>query len=497
MIVYDQNRKAVELKKELGAGGEGRVYQIAHAECAKIYAKPSPFKEAKILTMIAKPPHPLTDPRCRNGRVAWPTRALYKRPGGSFVGYVMPLIEVNRYQESEVVFIEKLRTKTYGQRFTYEQMMIAAYNFAMTVACIHRAGHAVGDLREKNILVDDQGQICLVDCDSFQIIDEANQRFYASQTYTPAYLAPEWIGRDLSHANRRSNDCFALGVWIFQMLMNGMHPYQAKGGKANHAPSLSEKIKKGTYPYAGAWGVQPPPAAPDFNQVPKNLQKLFADCFVKGHRKPEARPEAMDYARVLKREIGRLKTCKANRTHKYSGDRITCPFCREAGKKGGQNVKPPKRPKVQRNNPKMLASALHAAQVKPPAPSLPAMSVQGSGFQQGGHFGHRQNGLARTSGKSMIRMFSAGLLILMFSAGAVGLFMGVAALMQAIDLPPSGWVVEEGEEKGKQNGRESSSIEIISEKAFLEGLNQRKETSDSGHVEVIREETFLKNLAAQ
>ena len=104
MNVYNRLGKRIELQNVLGTGGEGTVYRVTSKICAKIYAKPSSFKEAKIQTMITKPPVPLTDPKCRNGRVAWPEDILYDRPGGKFVGYLMPLIEIRNYQESEIVF---------------------------------------------------------------------------------------------------------------------------------------------------------------------------------------------------------------------------------------------------------------------------------------------------------------------------------------------------------------------------------------------------------
>ncbi len=494
MIVYDQNQKPVELKKELGAGGEGAVYWVSQKECAKIYAKPSPFKEAKILTMISKPPYPLTDAKCRNGRVAWPTRALYERPGGRFVGYLMPLIQLNQYQESEVVFIERLRTKTYGQHFTYEHLMTAAYNFAMTVHYIHKAGHSVGDLREKNILVDDQGRVCLVDCDSFQIIDEANRRFFASQTYTPAYLAPEWIGRDLAKVNRRDNDHFALGVWIFQMLMNGMHPYQAKGGKANQAPSLSEKIKRGTYPYGGRRGVQPPPAAPDFSQVPKSLQALFTACFVKGHRDPNARPEAMDYARVLKRELGRLKTCKVNRCHRYSGDRLACPFCQKSGKRNGQAGKRSSPRKIsKRINSQRLSVTLQTNRPKPVPPVKQQTPRSRTIYRKPtpvNPIGKTPNaysprGSRQVLAQPVIQSISAFLLIIMLAAGTVGLLMGVASL---IGGAVSGFVHEPVEFTG---------VEVIREEVFLKDLAERTKDAGAGNIEVISEEAFLSNLEAE
>jgi serine/threonine protein kinase len=343
MVVYTASGKRIELQNTLGAGGEGTVYRVNAKVCAKLYAKPSAFKEAKIKTMIAKPPVPLTNPGNKNGRVAWPTEVLYDRRGGSFVGYLMPLIEVRNYQESEMVFIEKQRTKKFGQRFTYEHLMTAAYNFAMTVHYIHQAGHSVGDLREKNILVDNTGQICLVDCDSFQVIDEKNKRFFASETYTPGYLAPEYIGKSLAKENRRDNDYFALAVWVFQMLMNGMHPYQARGGKADQCPSLEEKIKKGTYPYGRIRGIRPPVAAPEFSQVPGSLQVLFQAAFEIGQKDPSKRPMPLAFANTLKREIARLKSCRKNRNHKYSGDLARCPFC--------QRKVQPARPNPIRSNP--------------------------------------------------------------------------------------------------------------------------------------------------
>ncbi|BES66588.1 hypothetical protein SANA_30270 [Gottschalkiaceae bacterium SANA] len=434
MNVYDQFGKVIILRNQLGAGGEGRVYRVSGSECAKIYAKPTHFKEAKICTMIAKPPRLLTDPNCKNGRVAWPTKALYDGPGGHFIGYVMPLIELNRYQESEVIFIEKQRTKKFGERFSYEHLMIAAYNFAMTVHCIHQAGHSVGDLREKNILVDASGQVCLVDCDSFQIMDPAKKRFFASQTYTPAYLAPEWTDKDLSKTNRRGNDHFALGVWIFQMLMNGMHPYQARGGKADHAPSLSEKIKKGTYPYARARGLKPPVAAPDFNQVPRSLQLLFLACFVNGYRDPDARPQALAYADTLKDEIKRLKSCQSNHNHRYSGDRASCPFCATARPVNPVGKKTP----VKRS-----------PFVKPPGPvPVPVLTKQvvpmiKRWVSRTIHFPHLPTWIhtygrgssTMASRRALVQLLSRGILLVLLIVGLLGLGRGLAGSVGSLSSP--------------------------------------------------------------
>ena len=488
MNVYDQFGKTIVLKDQLGAGGEGTVYRVSGRECAKIYTKPTPFKEAKISTMIAKPPRPLTDPTCKNGRVAWPIKTLYDCPGGHFIGYMMPLIELNKYQESEVVFIEKQRTKTFGERFTYEHLMIAAYNFAMTVHFIHQAGHSVGDLREKNILVDASGQVCLVDCDSFQIMDPVKKRFFASQTYTPAYLAPEWTDKDLSKTNRRGNDHFALGVWIFQMLMNGMHPYQARGGKADHAPSLSGKIKNGTYPYARARGLKPPVAAPDFDQVPKRLQVLFQACFVNGHRNPDDRPQALAFADTLKLEIGRLKTCKMNRTHRYSGDRAQCPFCTAT-----RQVKVVSK----RQQAKVLSPVIHKKQsppVKQPRVSMPIHFPNLPGMQLPSWTpSYGRGGSTMASRRMAIQFISRGLLVVLLLFGVFGFLRGVTGALGSVSslgftVMPKAEAIE-----GQTNHFSGSISRMIDRIVGLPGrLFSDKEEGDAASVE--REEMYTERL---
>ena len=72
------NGRRYTLEKEIGAGGEGRVYRIAGENLVgKIYKKVEPEVEGKIRYMVQ---HPIEDLRDSRGKVilalAWPQDIL-------------------------------------------------------------------------------------------------------------------------------------------------------------------------------------------------------------------------------------------------------------------------------------------------------------------------------------------------------------------------------------------------------------------------------------
>ena len=88
------NGRCYTLEKEIGAGGEGRVYRIAGQDLVgKIYKKVDPEVEHKIRYMVQ---HPIEDLRDSRGKVilalAWPQDILCDEKG-AFIGYTMPFIQ--------------------------------------------------------------------------------------------------------------------------------------------------------------------------------------------------------------------------------------------------------------------------------------------------------------------------------------------------------------------------------------------------------------------
>ena len=55
--------------------------------------------------------------------------------------------------------------------------IVSALALARIIAGIHRSGHSIGDLRENNLLMNNTGDLILIDTDSFQIRDPSLEKY--------------------------------------------------------------------------------------------------------------------------------------------------------------------------------------------------------------------------------------------------------------------------------------------------------------------------------
>ena len=226
------NGRRYMLEKEIGAGGEGRVYRIAGQNLVgKIYKKVDPEVEHKIRYMVQ---HPIEDLRDSKGKVilalAWPQDILCD-DHGAFIGYTMPFIQngveictVARgcdMPKAQAMFLD------YNWMFNLQ----VALNLARAVAYLHSRNCIVGDLNCKNIMVSPGGLITMLDNDSFDLLDTASGMHFRCCAGTQDYLAPELQGRNLRSPGAVfsvHSDNFALAIHIFQLLMNNFHPFTGK-----------------------------------------------------------------------------------------------------------------------------------------------------------------------------------------------------------------------------------------------------------------------------
>lgn len=331
MTVYtNRDAQKITLGQEVGRGGEGAVYQVVGRSdlVAKIYhpAQRSHLRHAKLTAMVAQPP---TD-GCRaftppHVSLAWPTDLLFD--GGNFAGFLMPRIE--RSPSIVALFNPVLRRQRYPQadtRFLYH----TAQNLAAVVAALHNRGHVVGDLNQKNILVKANTLVTLVDTDSFQIWD-GNGHCFRCPVGVPDYTPPELQGQPLAETDRQPcHDAFGLSVLLFQLLMEGYHPFTGRPINASLAEveQLSlHCIQQGLFPYSRNSQVQPPPAAPDFLWLPAEIRRLFLQSFLVGYTQPQQRPTAATWAQALGRAEMKLVQCHHQRLHWYSDHLPHCPIC--------------------------------------------------------------------------------------------------------------------------------------------------------------------------
>jgi WD40 repeat protein len=373
----ESNRQIVILDTALpvGGGGEGHIYPVLQdpSLVAKVYNKDRATSQRarKLMAMIANPPE---DPMAVHGHVsiAWPVDLLHMV---GFIrrvaGFLMPRVTGMR------PIIDFYNPKTRRQQcplFNYLYLHRTARNLAAAVRALHARGYVIGDVNESNIFVSDTALVTLLDTDSFQVRDSQDGRVYRCPVGRPEFTPPELQGKVFAHIDRRSeHDLFGLAVLIFQLLMEGTHPFAGVFTGRGDPPPFGERISAGHFPY-GARPVpyRPTPTAPSFEILHPALRQLFVRCFEDGYNNPQARPDAQTWQSALNEAENALVTCSANDQHRYSNHLSACPWCERTARLVGRDPFP-SRQAVQRGQ--HLRSAARA-QTRVRSARTPSQSVR-------------------------------------------------------------------------------------------------------------------------
>lgn len=328
MDVYSSRRKHFILDTERGRGGEATVYLVRNEPelLAKIYT-PEPRRgyDGKLAWMLAHPPQ---DPGQVLGHhsIAWPSELLYD-VSGIFVGYAMPHIR-NAAQLLEV-FNPALRAQTLPN---FDRMYLhrTARNLAAALGALHNKGYVVGDLNESNVLVTPTAMVSLIDTDSFQVQERRDTQivFYPCPVGKPDYTPPELQGLSFRDVVRQpDHDLFGLAVLVFQLLMEGSHPYRSRWLGSGDPPQLEEKISKGWFPYANPVPqlIAPPTSRSNLDVLHPDLSALMLRTFKDGHQNPRLRPRADEWEKALALAEQNLTRCKSG--HYFSGHLSRCSVC--------------------------------------------------------------------------------------------------------------------------------------------------------------------------
>lgn len=312
----------------LASAGEGKVYALPRipGALAKIYHAPLPEHTQKLGAMVAAPPSGVP----AGVRFAWPTDVLHAvgRPGAC-LGFVMPWFQ-NCHPLHELC---RLKTRLrVNPLFNYRRLYRTARSLAAAAAHMHACGHLMGDLNETNVLVDGAGDVRVIDTDSFQI--RAGTRVFPCRVGKADFSAPELLkllrGSSFAQLTRtEAHDRFALGVLLFQLLMEGVHPFDGRLAGAAQPLPREAMIAGGHSPYTRTpkASVSRRPTAPPFELLPPALRDLFGRCFEGGSGGPGARPAARDWVQGLVRVEANLVACRRNAQHVYPNHLASCPWC--------------------------------------------------------------------------------------------------------------------------------------------------------------------------
>jgi serine/threonine protein kinase len=333
VTLYDSAGRPLPTAERLGGGGEGEVYRLRdqRERAVKVFhaKRMTPELARKLRVMRDRRPDDPNWSTRRHRSFAWVEELAFADPGARAVaGYVMPAVDLDLFRQAHCSYDTADRIRRFGGEFTWRHLLAAAFNLATAVAALHAEGHRIGDVRETNVLVAPNALVTLVDCDSFEV-HGAGGEVYPTRVGTLEYLPPELHGIDLASAGDRLHaDRFGLAVLLFQLLMLGAHPFQARGGAVDAAPSTDAKIRLGLFAYEGGRrDLRPPDFAPPWKVVPPRLRALFVRAFVDGHGRPERRPSAEAWVRELDAAGRSLRTCGSNPHHRFAPHLRRCPWC--------------------------------------------------------------------------------------------------------------------------------------------------------------------------
>jgi WD40 repeat protein/serine/threonine protein kinase len=317
----------------LGRGGEAAIYAVPNRPqlFAKVYHKPTGERGEKLAAMLAAPPD---DPMAKTGHpsIAWPTARLLAPGVNLVVGYLMPRIEHGR---CAIEFYNPRMRQQLCPLFHYRYLVRTAHNLAVALHAVHERGYVVGDLNESNVLVTNQALVALVDTDSFQV--HTPNRLFRCRVGKPEYTPPELQNARFTDIDRLpEHDAFGLAVLIFQLLMQGTHPFAGMQVGEGEAGTIARRIAEGFWPYSEKWEVpvRPSPHAPPWEVLPPSVQVLMRRCFEDGRPDPSVRPPAAEWQRALQEAEQELKICAVNGQHHYHRGLATCPWCTLAQQQG-------------------------------------------------------------------------------------------------------------------------------------------------------------------
>lgn len=354
----------------LGKGGEGRVFRVEQRnlrQAAKIFhlqdaeahwkkelqAQRVPIPKAereawldlrrqsfrrhieKLDAMLANPPEDIGHTLSQQHSFTWPTDILRSADGSpDTYGYLMPLVQSDTTLHRLAHGSERIDHRI---ACDYRQLFVVGARLAKAVSLLHSKGYVIGDIKDQNVLVQLQSlQVTIIDTDSFQV--PLGGQTFPCRVYSEEYSPPE--RPRLAERGMRlptSYDWYSLGVLLFLLLQDGLHPFfsEYSGSGAEPPVDHQQKMQLGYFPFAKK------PRAPYrpyvrgqwlWQALPAIVRDLFVRCFEEGHDSPAKRPTAFDWREALEAvsQPGQyLIRCARIAAHFYDKSLgKECPWCR-------------------------------------------------------------------------------------------------------------------------------------------------------------------------
>ena len=136
---------------------------------------------------------------------------------GHFLGYLMPRLDTRLCLHD--LWLDQNR---FFQDISMRARLAIAYNLAEAVAHLHAYGLVVGDLNPKNVALRTDGTVALYDLGGCTVTGQTCRGGVGMADY----LAPELLTGSLDQVVfTAASDDFALAILLFQIILEGCHPF--------------------------------------------------------------------------------------------------------------------------------------------------------------------------------------------------------------------------------------------------------------------------------
>ena len=315
------------IEKEIGRGGQGRVFSIKGGKYAfKLIGKKTSSKAQLLKRKISYiKTRPIDD---------LPISIPLEQVDGEALGYIMEMA-------TDMISVESLIKPDPEKDFTswwsdtggLEKRILILKGIADTLSKLHSRGLVYGDFSLSNIFVSNDraySEIFLIDSDNI-----THDSKVGTAVYTLGYAAPEIIQTDSHQASSGYDtytDDFSFAIIAYQLLTLN-HPFI--GNYVNDGnPELEENAYLGKVPWVNHSSDNINIASsgiPTVLAISKKMMNAFQQTFEDGLAQKMKRTSSFKWGEILSGALNALIECQNSscKQHFFFSKDLICPFCEE------------------------------------------------------------------------------------------------------------------------------------------------------------------------